>query len=152
MEDIAPIIIEKLKDGGTVRFTPKGTSMLPLLRNGIDEVILSSAQFPIKKYEVVFYQRDNGQYVLHRFVKKQGDYYVMRGDNQFVSENNINAEQIIGQVDKFKRKGRWYTTKNVKYRIYSVLWVNTVNLRKIIKRTRKICGKVKRLVIGKINE
>ena len=41
--------------------------MLPLLREGVDSVMLSLAE-EIKKYDMVLYQRDDGQFVLHRVV------------------------------------------------------------------------------------
>ena len=35
-EQMLPVIIEQLASGGEVRFKPNGTSMLPLIRQGID--------------------------------------------------------------------------------------------------------------------
>ena len=42
LEDVIQIIKEKLNSGGTVTFTPHGTSMYPMLRNGEDVVVLKS--------------------------------------------------------------------------------------------------------------
>lgn len=41
LDDVMQIIAEKLEAGGTVTFNPKGTSMLPMLRDGDDTVVLS---------------------------------------------------------------------------------------------------------------
>ena len=40
--------------------------MLPMLREGKDSVVLSKISEPLRKYDVVLYQRRNGQYVLIR--------------------------------------------------------------------------------------
>ena len=41
LDDVMQIIAEKLETGGSVTFNPKGTSMLPMLRDGDDTVVLS---------------------------------------------------------------------------------------------------------------
>lgn len=41
LDDVMQIIAEKLDAGGTVTFNPRGTSMLPMLRDGDDTVVLS---------------------------------------------------------------------------------------------------------------
>ena len=38
LDDVMQIIAEKLEAGGSVTFNPKGTSMLPMLRDGDDTV------------------------------------------------------------------------------------------------------------------
>ena len=43
LEDLEPIIREKLNNGGTVQIPITGTSMLPLLVQGRDSVILAPA-------------------------------------------------------------------------------------------------------------
>ena len=81
MKEIFPLIEEGIKNGGKYRFYPKGVSMLPLLREGIDSVILSLPE-KIEKYDMVLYQRDDGQYVLHRVVDIKDGKYDFCGDNQ----------------------------------------------------------------------
>ena len=44
LEDVIQIIKEKLNSGGTVTFTPHGTSMYPMLRNGEDVVVLKKPE------------------------------------------------------------------------------------------------------------
>ena len=41
LEQLLPIIEEQLQNGQSVRFTTNGTSMLPMLRDGKDQVLLS---------------------------------------------------------------------------------------------------------------
>lgn len=148
LEELMPLINEKLNSGGEVKFTPKGNSMLPLFESGKDVVTIKAPQFPLKKYDIPLYLRESGKYVLHRVVKVKKDCYVMRGDNHLINEEGIKDEQIIGVVTSFTRKGKNYDVNNKKYKIYCVLWVNTLFLKKLYKKARGLAGKIKRKLIG----
>ena len=49
MSELAPIIIEKTKSGGTATLTARGTSMLPMLCDNRDVVTLSQKPEKLKK-------------------------------------------------------------------------------------------------------
>ena len=119
LADTIEIIKEKLNSGGTVTFTPNGTSMLPLLRDGEDVVVLSKPKGRLHLFDVALYRRKNGDYVLHRVVDFDADGgYVMCGDNQFHYEHGIMSEDIIGVMTAFYRKGKSYVRTSFKYKIY----------------------------------
>lgn len=101
-----PVISEQLACGGSVRFTPHGYSMLPFIRQGIDEVVLSKADVPLRKNDIIFYRRANGQFVLHRIVGKGASSYILRGDNQTRLEYGITDESVIGVVSEVVRNGK----------------------------------------------
>lgn len=147
MDDIMPLIREQMQNNGAVSFTPRGSSMLPMLRNNKDTVTLCRAEFPLKKYDLPLYVRDNGHYVLHRVVGVEENCYVMRGDNQFLDEPGIRDEQIIGIVHSFTRKNKTYDCKSPKYMLYCRIWVNTAGLRKYFRILRRIAGKIKRRIL-----
>lgn len=147
MEDMIPLMEDTFQNNGEVTFTPKGISMLPLLRHNKDTVTLGRPEFPLKKYQIAFFLRDNGGYVLHRIVKVDKDSYVMRGDNQFVDEPGIRKEQIIGVVHSFTRKGKKYNGNEILYLLYCLIWVNTVMIRKWVRRTRRAAGRIKRRIL-----
>lgn len=147
MDDIVPLMKEQIESNGEVTFTPKGNSMLPMLRNNKDTVTLCRAEFPLKKYDLPLYMRDNGQYVLHRIVAVEQGGYVMRGDNQFLNEPGIRENQIIGIVRSFTRKNKKYECSQLKYALYCKVWVNTATIRKYLRTLRKIAGKIKRKVL-----
>ena len=118
---LLPLIQERLAEGKSVRFAPKGTSMLPMLRQGIDSVVLSPLKGKLKKYDLPLYRRKDGSFVLHRIVKA-GDIYTCIGDNQFQLEPGVRHEQMIGVVTAFYRdKKRWEVT-SVAYWLYCRLW------------------------------
>ena len=64
LDEVMELIREKLDAGGNVTFTPNGTSMLPMLRDGEDVVVLSKPKGRLHLFDVALYRRDNGQYVL----------------------------------------------------------------------------------------
>lgn len=121
LDELMPIIRERLAAGESVRFSPHGTSMLPMLKDGRDQVIISPLPDKLKKYDLPLYQRKNGQYVLHRIVKVR-DTYTCIGDNQFVTEPGLCHEQMIAVVTGFIRKGKEYSTECLRYKAYCRFW------------------------------
>lgn len=111
---------EILENGGKVTFTTKGRSMLPLLDDGKDKVVLSKPEMPLKRKDVIFYQRDDGQYVLHRIIKIKDKHYVMRGDNQWELEYGITDKNIIAVAVAFERKGKLIKSTDFCYKIYCI--------------------------------
>ena len=123
MDDIIDIMLEKLEAGGTVTFTPSGTSMLPMLRDSKDIVVLKKSPKRLKLFDVALYKRDNGCYVLHRVIGFSDDgTYKMCGDNQFAVECGIREDQIIAVLTSFNRKGKTYTVSSLRYRFYYNFW------------------------------
>lgn len=116
-----PLIKERLAAGQSVRFGPKGTSMLPLLRQGIDNVVLSPLSGKLKKYDLPLYQRADGSYVLHRIVKAE-DTYTCIGDNQFIFEPGVRDDQMIGVVTAVYRGDRRWEVTSLSYRLYCCVW------------------------------
>ena len=129
MEDLMPVFQEMLAQGKTVRFSPRGVSMLPMLREGKDTVTLSPVTGKLKKHDIPLYRRDNGGYVLHRIIAV-GQTYTCIGDNQYIYEPGIRDDQIIGVVTSFTRGKREYAVTDWRYQLYLTLWCRTVTIRK----------------------
>lgn len=130
LDDLMPLILESLSAGRSVRFSPRGTSMLPMLRQGRDSVRISPAPEKLEKYDLPLYQRKNGQYVLHRVVNVAVEYTCV-GDNQFELERGITHEQIIGVVTALYRDGREIKVDSPGYRIYCRVWHYSRPLRRL---------------------
>lgn len=121
LEDAMPLIRERLSEGYEVTFAPKGRSMLPFLKEGRDTVTLAAPPTKLKKYDIPLYQRENGQYVLHRVVRV-GTTYTCIGDNQFVLESGISHSQIVAVCTSFVRKGKRIYANDPLYRLYAFVW------------------------------
>lgn len=130
LEELLPLIQEGLAAGKRVRFSPKGTSMLPMLRQGIDTVIISPVPEKLKKYDLPLYRRSSGQFVLHRIVEV-GERYTCVGDNQFDLEKGLRHDQMIGVVTAFTRGDRRISVTNPGYRLYCRFWHYSRPLRRL---------------------
>lgn len=137
MDDFIDIMIEKLESGGTVAFTPKGKSMMPLLRDGEDIVVLSKPKCRLHLFDIPLYKRSNGMYVLHRIVDFDADgSYVMCGDNQFDYEHGVKPESVVAVVTAFYRKGKAYSVNSPSYRLYVNFWYYTRFIRRAYKASK----------------
>lgn len=121
LEELMPLIQEQLEAGHHVRFSPQGVSMLPMLRQGIDSVVLSPLPERLQKYDLPLYRRDDGKYILHRVVEA-GQTYTCMGDNQFVPEPGLAHSQMIALVTAFSRGSREIPVTDPGYRLYCRLW------------------------------
>lgn len=129
---------ERLSDGHPYVCAVRGKSMLPFLREGIDHVDIRPITRTPKKYDVVFYKRKNGQYVLHRLVSCHNECYVMRGDNQYKNEYGITKDMCIGVLQGFWRdagtsKEKYISVCNLSYKFTTTLWFLCYPLRSMIR-------------------
>lgn len=136
MAELAVLMQESLAAGQTVRFSPKGISMLPMLRQGKDTVTLSPITGPLRKYDIPLYRRDNGMYTLHRIVKA-GETYTCIGDNQYTLEPGVRQDQLIAVVTAFSRGDRQIPVTDLGYQCYVRLWHWS-------RPARQFAGRVKR--------
>ena len=121
LDKLMPFIKEKLAVSGTVKFSPRGISMLPMLRQGIDSVLLSPVPEKLKKYDLPLYRRDDGKYVLHRIVEV-GESYTCCGDNQYDYEYGLRHEQMIALVTGFTRGDKEHNVDEFVYKMYCRFW------------------------------
>ncbi|MBQ7800865.1 MAG: S24/S26 family peptidase [Oscillospiraceae bacterium] len=133
LDELMPLIREQLEQGRKVRFSPQGVSMLPMLRQGVDSVVLSPLPERLEKYDLPLYRRADGRYILHRVVKV-GDTYTCMGDNQFVPEPGLEHRQMIALVTSFCRDGREIPVTAPGYRLYCRFWHYSRSLRRFWRR------------------
>ena len=118
LKEIWPLIEEAISTGGEFRLFHRGKSMLPLLREGKDSVLLVKPD-EIKKNDIVLFVRESGQFVMHRIVKIKGDEYIMCGDYQCVLEHGIKKENIVAKVKGIYRDNDYYELEgNKEYKKY----------------------------------
>lgn len=126
MEEIYPILAEVLASGGEFRLYPGGVSMLPLLREGKDSVILVTPKAP-RKRAVYLYRRADGSFVLHRLIGMEKDgTLTFSGDNQIARERGVPAAALLAEMSAFYRGERRIETANVRYRLWvrlHTLWL-----------------------------
>ena len=112
------LMLETLQSGGEVTFTVTGVSMLPMLRDGLDRVVLVQPQGRLHKHDVAFYRRRDGQFVLHRVMCVCPDSYVMCGDNQVGYETGIADTQVLAVMKGYYRDGVYHPCGDTRDRRY----------------------------------
>lgn len=103
------IAIDLLGAGRTLRFTAKGDSMDPLIRDG-DTLFLAPANLSrIKFGDVVFFVNSEGMPLIHRVIKtqKRGKerWLLIRGDRGNRVDGYFPPVEVFGQVIAFERAG-----------------------------------------------
>ena len=127
------VMREALASGGEVSFSPKGRSMLPMLREAGDSVTLVSPPEKLKRGTVALFVSDDGgehRFVLHRLVKKDGSRLVFCGDNRRESDPPVEKSAVIGVVSRYESRGRAHSLKEPWYRVYSAWMVATSGVRR----------------------
>ncbi len=120
---------EEIAKNGRLIYTNVGDSMMPLLREKRDLLIIEKAGGRLKKYDVPLYRRDSGQYVLHRVLKVRKDDYVICGDNRWQKEYGITDRHIVGVLVGIVRDGEEISVNDTKYKWYVHLWCDFFYIR-----------------------
>lgn len=141
IKELFPLIEEGIKNGGKYRFYPRGISMLPLIREGKDSVVFAELS-KIKKYDIVLYVRDNGDFVLHRVVNIRDGHYDMCGDGQCVVERGIRKDQIKAAVSGIYRDDEFVSLKDPRYLKYVKDRVASIPVRYFKMRIKSLFGKI----------
>lgn len=131
-----------LRKQGTLIFTPHGNSMQPLLKNGKNPVVLQPVTKPLKKGDVPFYKRENGQYVLHRIVRVRNNSYDCCGDNQSAIETGVTDGMIIAVMAGFYQGERYVSADDPKLRRYAKRRMATRPFRRAIALLKLACKRV----------
>ena len=150
LQEAFDVIEEILAGGGEFRMYPRGKSMLPLIVQDRDSVVLRrNKDSTAKKHDIVFYRRKSGQFVLHRVMKIEKDgSYTMCGDNQTVLEKGIGKEQIIGYVSRLYKGKKERNIRSLSYRLY-IFFYCFMPFRKAIRFPKRAMMAVYRRVLKK---
>lgn len=127
---------QELERTGHLIYTNKGVSMMPLLRQDRDLMILKKAEpGKLRKLDAVLFIRPNGQYVLHRILEEKDGVYWIVGDN-CVSGEYVKEEQIIGVLTGVVRDGKTIDVEDPWYQRYVHLWCDHYRVRFAVLRVR----------------
>ena len=121
-----------VNEGKECRLLISGSSMAPFLVHERDSIIFSKPDRELRRGDMVFYQRDNGQFVMHRIlhVKTEGLYII--GDAQTEVEGPVRPEQVFALVTNVNRKGKWIGPGNFWWWFFSTVWLRLFPIRKLI--------------------
>ena len=128
---------------GRILRTNKGVSMMPLLRENRDVMIIEKCEGRLKKYDVPLYKRGD-DYVVHRIIKVRADSYDIIGDNCINIERGIKDEQIIGVLTGVIRDGKTISFDSFKYKAYCHIWCDLIYVRIGVLKLVNLCRALKR--------
>ncbi len=86
----------RLRHHGEATFESMGTSMSPIIRPG-DNLIVRSLQADKLTIGDILVFEEHGHLVVHRFVGRQGDRLLEKGDNSFVYRK-LDIGAVLGKV------------------------------------------------------
>ncbi len=135
---------EILEKEGRLVYSSVGDSMLPLIRQGRDLLVIERPDGRLKKYDVPLYRRDSGQYVLHRVLKVRENDYVICGDNRWAKEYGVTDRQILGVLTAVIRDGKEVPVTDRRYRLYVRVWCGLFPLRAFALRGLHILKRILR--------
>ena len=135
---------EVLASGGRLTYTNVGDSMLPLIREGRDILIIEPVRGRLKKYDVPLYRRDSGKYVLHRVLEVRPEDYVLCGDNRWNKEYGITDRHVLGVLTAVVRGGRELKMTDLRCRLYAHLWCDLFPLRAFLLKARYVLKRKKK--------
>ena len=136
--DILRTVID---EGKEVNMRVLGSSMAPFVVHERDTIYFKRPERKLKKGDIAFFQRNNGQYVVHRIYKIKGDEYYFVGDNQTLIEGPIEKGQIFAIVTRVIRKGKEIRPGDPWWLFFEKIWINMIPLRRI---TIKAYGLIRR--------
>src|SRR5215213_6386114 len=84
--------------GGTTYVTTHGISMEPRFHTGDMAILRSAGSYAVG--DVVAYRSESlGTTVMHRIVSRDGDRFVIQGDNNdFLDEDHPSQDQVLGRL------------------------------------------------------
>lgn len=132
--ELVSVLRKLTEEGREVSMPIVGSSMEPFLKEERDRICFRKPDRPVRKGDIIFYQRENGQYVLHRIKKVVADGYYLIGDAQTQMEGPIKGEQIFALITKVQRKGKWIDSGDFWWVFFAHVWLHVIPLRIVLMR------------------
>ena len=133
----------QLEKGGRANLTVTGSSMLPMLRQHTDSVILAPAKGKLLPGDIALYQDDGGNYILHRVIRVGEGDYLFCGDNQYQAEI-VPQNRVLAVVTEYTKSGKIHKLTEPGCRIYRWLLVRLFGVRKYYITLRRWLGYLRR--------
>lgn len=134
----------------TGKYTGKtmGSSMMPIIHQNRDDIIVVKNQGRLKKYDVPVYLTSNGKYIMHRIVEVHDDHYIIIGDN-LMKKEYVTDDMICGVLVGYYRKGKRYIDCNTNklYKLYSRVWVALLPIRPVFMFFNRCVGFIERRIL-----
>lgn len=123
----------RINEGRQVRIRAKGWSMLPLIWDDRDVIVLGPlTERSIQVGRIVLAQLGTGRYVVHRITAIKGSRLTLRGDGNPYQEEYVHVDKVLGELVKVTRDGQDYSPQDIQWRLTTWLWPSHGFLRRVI--------------------
>lgn len=137
-QEYMKVVRSILEEGKEVPLVVTGNSMMPFLIDRRDQVLIKRIERPLKKGDIAFFQRENGQYIMHRihFMRKDdrtgANQFYFIGDGQKNIEGPIKETRIFGVITVVLRKGKYLDEHTFTWRFFENIWRYVIPFRPLI--------------------
>ena len=121
-----------VREGREVSMLITGSSMSPFLLSHKDTICFKAPWRPLRRGDMVFYERETGQFVMHRICKVRSEGLYIVGDAQHEIEGPVDPSQVFGLVTKANRRGKWIGPEDPWWKFYEHIWIHLIPLRPMI--------------------
>lgn len=131
IQELAPLIKEQVDEGKQVMLTISGNSMLPFMIDQETILTLEAIKRPLKRKDIVFYQNNHGQYLLHRILHAPKNNLIIRGD-ALQKKEVLARNQMIAMVTSFKQGNKVTNVGSFWYRFKVSIWLVLAPIRPLL--------------------
>lgn len=125
-------IIDRIAAGERVRIRAKGNSMLTLIRDGKDEVILEKPnKESFQKGNLLLVQLKDERFVLHRVKAIDDTNLILQGDGNLSIVENCTQDDVIAEATTVFRNGKEIHKGSFRWNLYRYLWPRNRFLRRV---------------------
>lgn len=148
---------KELAENGKLVYTNVGVSMMPLIREKRDVILMERLDDAPKRFDVVLFRRDGiegrGHYVLHRVLRVRRDgRFLIAGDHD-ASGEIVEKDHILGRMTSLLRDGKPYRFSGFRYWCYLHLWCAPYRLRffflRAVRKIRYLFSALRYKLFGK---
>lgn len=126
------VLRELVEQGREVSLIISGSSMSPFLIHERDVICFKKPDRELRRGDMVFYQRDSGQFVMHRILRVKPEGFYIIGDAQTEIEGPVRREQIFALITKVKRKEKWLEPGDFWWEFFAKVWLRMIPVRRAV--------------------
>lgn len=135
---------ELTEEGQEVSMLIAGNSMSPFMIHQRDYITFRKPDRPLKKGDMVFFQRKTGQYVMHRICRVKPEGYYIVGDAQQQIEGPVAREQIFAIITAVKRKEQWIRPGDFWWEFFRGPWLWFLPIRPLLVRAYGVPARLRK--------
>ena len=135
-----PVLMELVEEGESVTLTITVGSMTPFLVHGRDQILFQKPDRPLRRGDMAFFRRQNGDYVMHRVCRADPTGYYFVGDGQQIIEGPIAPDQVFGLITQVCRKGRWIGPGDFWWDFFAGAWLTLRPCRPFLRKLYSLIG------------